>query len=525
TLKPDMANRIEYLTPQMSGNPMDSGDKERNRFSYELKMLEHSHSNLVTVNQWSLLDQDLMSLGKPLKIWVWLGRTSIFSGSEHNQLEWKVPLYFCYATPETLQPLWIFHKQLTDQVRRFSGELGFLHQHVTTETPVSLPQLLNGVSPETMTTVGYNIPLDLMVEILLRLPAKSLDRFRFVSKTWCSVIRSRQFADAFMSLSLSRPRLLLSVNNEGDDQLMFFCSPHQSSSFSSSSSMVTAKSNTLTIPKVRSDDCMFQSNSVRGFVCCSLRCRFAVCNPNTGQVVVLPEDYNPISQSKALYMYLGYDPVKDQYKVLRLKMKTCSDKAISHSVCTLGGQLSSSSWRRIESNISYYYCEYNGVCIDGVVYYEASLEPCGNYVVVSSFDVASEQLRLIKTPEKMVAYLTNYLGKLAAYDYSKDDRIVLWVLDDVENQVWSKKTLVFSSFTHSLFLKRGLNFAGMSAAGEIVYCPRRYSDPMELLSYDVEKKVERRVRLVVGGIGDSCDGACFTYASVSCCFVDNIIYL
>ncbi|CAL9223684.1 unnamed protein product [Arabidopsis halleri] len=57
-----------------------------------------------------------------------------------------------------------------------------------------------------ITTVGNSnresIPLDLTIEILKRLPAESIFRFRCVSKQWCSITRSRFFIDSFMALTL-----------------------------------------------------------------------------------------------------------------------------------------------------------------------------------------------------------------------------------------------------------------------------------------------------------------------------------
>ncbi|CAH8391809.1 unnamed protein product [Eruca vesicaria subsp. sativa] len=326
-----------------------------------------------------------------------------------------------------------------------------------------------------------------------------------------------------MSLSLSRPpRLLLSLHPRGDNRLMFFFSSSSDQSLILST-MVVVKNNTLTMSKVGSKDFIVQRNFVRGFVCCSLTRRYVVCNPNTRQVIPIPEDYNLVGYTTPLYMYLGYDHIKDQYKVLRVKMRTSSTSPILHSVWTLGG--SSSSWRRIESSILYYCCEYNGVCIDGVVYYEVCLEPYGNYMVVSSFDVASEQIRLIKTPENMVAaYLTNYLRKLASYGLSDyDDGFILWVIDDVKNQFWSKRACIFSSITHSLLLDIDMYFSGITAAGEIVVYVLWTSsscDPFELFFYHVERKAKRRVQ-IEGFAGD--EVTCF--ASLSCNFVENIIYL
>ncbi|CAL9218505.1 unnamed protein product [Arabidopsis halleri] len=209
--------------------------------------------------------------------------------------------------------------------------------------------------------------------------------------------------------------------------------------------------------------------------------------------MVLPEDYNPIDY-KLHKMYLGYAPSNDQYKVLRLVMKQHTSVVIEHSVCTLGGQQSSYSWRRVESGIHYYNYNNSGVYIDGIVYYDVWLNPWINKCkAVSSFDVGSEQLRLIKTPENLAGVLTNYLGKLAAYHNIGGDCFILWVLDDVKNQVWSHKTFVLPSFTRSFFLDLSLHFAGITAVGELVYVPLWFSDPFEIFCYDVEKKMERRV--------------------------------
>ncbi|CAH8262812.1 unnamed protein product [Arabidopsis lyrata] len=66
-----------------------------------------------------------------------------------------------------------------------------------------------------ITTVGNSntesIPLDLTIEILKRLPAESIFRFRCVSKQWCSITCSRHFIDSFyvfVSVSTTFTRLL-----------------------------------------------------------------------------------------------------------------------------------------------------------------------------------------------------------------------------------------------------------------------------------------------------------------------------
>ncbi|CAL9238206.1 unnamed protein product [Arabidopsis halleri] len=55
-----------------------------------------------------------------------------------------------------------------------------------------------------------HIPVDLTTEILSRLPAKSVGRFRSVSKLWSAITTSQDFINSFPTRSLaSRPSVLL----------------------------------------------------------------------------------------------------------------------------------------------------------------------------------------------------------------------------------------------------------------------------------------------------------------------------
>nr|VDC85607.1 unnamed protein product [Brassica rapa] len=83
------------------------------------------------------------------------------------------------------------------------------------------------------------VPLDLQIEILNRLPAKSLVRFMVVSNSWQEIIRSHTFIRSFpfRSLTQSQPlRFLLALHDKDDQTGRLSCSFFSSSSSSLSSS-------------------------------------------------------------------------------------------------------------------------------------------------------------------------------------------------------------------------------------------------------------------------------------------------
>lgn len=77
----------------------------------------------------------------------------------------------------------------------------------------------NGVSSDEY------IPIDLTREILIRLPAKSIVRFRCVSKLWWSITTQQDFINSFVTRQSSIPRqsLLLTFMAKNDQQKQVFC--------------------------------------------------------------------------------------------------------------------------------------------------------------------------------------------------------------------------------------------------------------------------------------------------------------
>ncbi|KAL0897110.1 hypothetical protein Bca101_081071 [Brassica carinata] len=340
------------------------------------------------------------------------------------------------------------------------------------------------------------IPFDLIIEILSRLPAKSLIRFQSVSKLWFSTIRSRTFVDSFYTRSMTRPRFLFRFDHRESRRNFIFSAPQYEYCSDDDRYVFSAMARydmTISDP----DNCTFR-DSVQGFICftSAVPKRFydgtplfnsiTVYNPTTRQIVKLP-DFTP--NGRYVEALLGYDPVEDQYKVLCVMMlmmfgapdESQDDIQQEHFVCTLSSS-QKQEWRNIENPTgdSYTSVFFGQICIDGALYYGV-----GESGIVK-FDVRSEKVEYIKTPEESYisgsynSTLINYNGKLGGLERSCEGNLMtLWVLEDAEKQEWSSITYDLPYYWDAT-LGYGVT-DGEIHGSHMVFCP-----PFSVFYYDFD---------------------------------------
>ncbi|XP_056851323.1 putative F-box protein At5g62660 isoform X2 [Raphanus sativus] len=269
--------------------------------------------------------------------------------------------------------------------------------------------------------VAPEIPFDLMIEILTRLPAKSLMRFRCVSKLWSCLIRSRYFSNLYHTVSSSRPQplgLYMSLN-----------SVHWARHLKCDSMELChnpGKSDLLSLRKA----CIY--------------------NPATRQRLILPAvKSNIFAQqvpNKRVCNFFGHDPINDQYKILCIVVLNSKHRLTSEYwvfVVEPGG-----FWKRIEHDDDQpRFPTRQGPCINGVIYYLASSFTCQDKVYC--FDVRFEEFRVIQVPSEVskYAYSVGFIehgGKPAIFDFTRIRETgvsELWVLE-MNGGTWSRKSLV-----------------------------------------------------------------------------------
>ncbi|XP_010495151.1 PREDICTED: F-box/kelch-repeat protein At3g04660-like [Camelina sativa] len=318
------------------------------------------------------------------------------------------------------------------------------------------------------------LPQDLIEKILLNLPAKSIPKLVVVSKLWSSIIRGKSFIDLYMEQSQSRPCFLLSFHR---DSIQFFqIKPSQSLEAASTSPSSSYTSTTSSFP-LNLDTLSYNVYPpVCGLICFQNLDKVVVSNPSTGQFFVLPK-LN--TRRTGISRFLGYDPVKDEYKVLCMTVLITSRNVVSedHQVFTLGGgaqkEKKEATWRMIKCKVPHCpVAKVKELCSNGLVYYGAWSNNKGK-------------------------------SKVALANHSDFGKFDMWVLGDVVKQEWSKISVVVPSWNDLVGLGRRDHFSlrGVVSSGKFIFAPVYWRGPFCVISYDPKEDIARRV--VIEGLGDN----------------------
>uniref|UniRef100_A0A452ZUM6 F-box domain-containing protein n=1 Tax=Aegilops tauschii subsp. strangulata TaxID=200361 RepID=A0A452ZUM6_AEGTS len=191
-------------------------------------------------------------------------------------------------------------------------------------------------------------PDDMILEVLLRLPVKSILRFRSVCRSWAAMLPSKDFCSLHMATSKMMPPapklLVLSPASTFGSVAVYACSP---------SSPV--------------DDLLFtfdcaRRNSVEMVMpspCCGLTLlydaaapAYYVCNAATRAITRLPPHRVPTYDSSA---GLGFDAGTREYKVVRLINGVFGEKeTIRCDVCTPGAD----RWRPATGGVPFKWSQF-----------------------------------------------------------------------------------------------------------------------------------------------------------------------
>ncbi|KAI8540527.1 hypothetical protein RHMOL_Rhmol09G0270100 [Rhododendron molle] len=307
------------------------------------------------------------------------------------------------------------------------------------------------------------LPHDLVAaEVLTRLPAKSLMRFKCVSKLWLSTILDPGFCESHRD----RPGpfgctglLIVSPDEEQHKGLRFFLanpsrrvvlpltldeplSPHFRDVFD-------LLHHQLTLSTREYDGVTEVDDEIGNLVCLYTANRVWLCSVSTGEIIELPPPPpSPSPENGAAICfkyYLGYDCHIKRFKVLRV----CSIQGafflrLQYEILTLGGEEYEASWRKLNGRTSMQIIggsNDNSVYINGARYW---WHDSGCLLVRFCFE-DEEFLRIGLPPgfPKLGGSLHEFRGLVALVTGVTDRKLHMWVLcRNCDNEgVWSERTL------------------------------------------------------------------------------------
>ncbi|KAL6182860.1 hypothetical protein ACLB2K_044272 [Fragaria x ananassa] len=333
---------------------------------------------------------------------------------------------------------------------------------------------------------GYLVPEEIIHEILLWLPAKSLLRFSTVCKSWSSMINHPSFIDTHL-----KRRNQHNLQND----ILHLLTSKRKDRMSYSSCLIKDGEYMYT-------NLMLPSLLVKGMGLLSLigTCNGLLCfaynrepnspgapptiifNPSIRKIVILPKPSiicDPFTQYEQPHSF-GYDARTNDYKVLRLVLKFQTPYAVEvYSLAT-------NSWKRLSSAAipAYVWSKYGFLSVNNALYWIQYRNVKREEYVIVSFDLATEMFSQIMMPEDLGRKSNRYLD-LSRYGESLSlivaaENIEIWVMKEVGVMESWKQVLTINCSKNPL-LKIP------NSSGEVLFKTRESPRKMQRLNYKTEQ--------------------------------------
>ncbi|KAL0410305.1 UNVERIFIED_CONTAM: F-box protein CPR1 [Sesamum latifolium] len=341
------------------------------------------------------------------------------------------------------------------------------------------------------------LPTDLIINILLMLPVKSLGKFKCVSKQWLELITDPHFISMHRELCLHSPNLLLvktvPVLQEAH---MKRCTRVDLCSLNFDGS---CKNLDFSLYLEDDEKNIEMLPSKWDLICFVSESGFYACNPSTQVMMKLPEA--SCCTSGEVNAGMGYVKERDEYVLVHLFDRSLDihvDYDIGCEVLRLrDGQ--DCSWKVVNANCPFVVRGW-GVLVENVFYWMIwdEYNHPGDEAIVS-FDLEKEEFGTLSPPEDCFDpngawSLVELGGRLCLVDnMARPLTMDIWVLKDFENQRWVREySINMNAYTNDV-----LKFV----------VPLDYQDGKVLMDakqesldyYDVKKKQIRRMDHLIAG--------------------------
>ncbi|XP_058214524.1 F-box/kelch-repeat protein At3g23880-like [Rhododendron vialii] len=382
----------------------------------------------------------------------------------------------------------------------------------------------------TVARATFHLPLEITIEILSRLPVKSLLRFKSVCKTWYDLIETPDFISKHLqthSTLNSTSLLVTNYNRETETHQMSLLSNDglHNRPINLDFPFLNGRINKYTTGM----GYFYIVGICNGLVCISFSpyvYPLILCNPSTRQLreiansKLLDEmDCYGYERVKRVTFGFGFHPSANDYKLIRIvRYFSCFEEAVTLVDLYV---MSTNTWTKIDANkLSVLFGEINdwgeydiivgstaSAVLNGVFYWSA-LVISTDEVIVMSFDMGDEVFRKIRTPvplnrcfdediwrfvcsmDEKIWQFTELKDKLALVILSDETYLDVWVLNAADQNSWTNQFKVGSFPRISCYGRFGDNgeirVVGCAKNGELVLTDHSGSGDLKLFSYDTE---------------------------------------
>ncbi|XVF85437.1 hypothetical protein PTKIN_Ptkin17bG0118200 [Pterospermum kingtungense] len=281
-------------------------------------------------------------------------------------------------------------------------------------------------------------PVDILTEIVLKLPVKSILRFKCVAKTWCHLFQSPSFVSQHFNISKRNKHLVVyyrndehDVNDMGlivDNDQPLVCYRDLGQELSSN------------FPHMYVNHFLVDN----GLLCLLdlVNCRIILWNPATREFRVIPECvqfFREDAYGAIPLLGFGLDPLSNDYKVIIVQdYYSVRGQQRYHAVY----KMSTDSWRVLEEEEVQFFEDIDmgdnetNACVNGIYYWKGAkgLGPGLQEHKIVAFHLGTEVFRVIQLP------LSRLTGRLLALH----DRISIWDDQLHGNQQLSNEKRIFT---------------------------------------------------------------------------------
>ncbi|CAI9118684.1 OLC1v1020282C1 [Oldenlandia corymbosa var. corymbosa] len=293
-----------------------------------------------------------------------------------------------------------------------------------------------------------NLPSQITIDILTRLPIKILSRCRCVCKPWVTLISSPEFAD--LRKSRLPPSLMVFKETSSFNMVELENEP-------TSHDFYYLPGSEMKLPKGFPQNSVSMFGSINGLICFhefGFRCkdRVRLWNPTTRESITIPSPGGAMEFPNITTYGFGLSSVNGHYKVVRIYQELQRNEQgeltrIIKSEChvyTFG----EGSWR-LRGNAPFLYsCRTRGVFFHGNLHWLIT-DPDGPERI-SCFDLENETFRAFPGPPDLENYnlasLEVYNNKnscLSVCDNSSDFEITIWLMKEYGvKESWVKQFVI-----------------------------------------------------------------------------------